>query len=378
MNSWGVGLLGATALVLTGCAPDSGAVPGWLSGEDWNLESVEALAPNEDPYFSALQEGYIRLAKAELAEFDWDDGAAFIAKARAAATAEVAQPPQSVTNDNLRGALLARARADTARQDTPPFDPADTGFDDKFIEDIEAAAKELSAYVASEGSMLRAARQIAEAQVHYDCWYHEASEGHQASEIEFCQESYNLMIILIRDLANLPDDMVVVLPEDEGEIGGIELTQGAKSLTLDKAFSAAGTGEKLGDVAATETEIKEAFAAALASQPPAPKLFEIFFDLGKTSISDQGFEQILLAVEDVKARQAAEVLVTGYADASGDSGYNFALSRTRAARVQEAIFKELREGEVPPFSVEAKGEKDLAIETPKSESSNRRVLVLVR
>jgi outer membrane protein OmpA-like peptidoglycan-associated protein len=379
MNAWGWGTLAAAALVLTGCAPTTGGVQGWLTGDAWDLERVEALPMNPDPYFAALQQGYLGLAKAELDEFDWDDSALFLSKARAAALAEVALPDASVTNTLIRDALTARARSDAAAAATPPTDPASVGVDDN--EAITAATQELAAYVQSEGPMLRASRQIAEAQVHYECWLHEVSEGKntptQVEQIELCRESYTLMITLIRDLANLPDDMVVVLPED-GEIGGVELTQGATSLTLEKAFAAAGTGEKLGGVAATENEIKEAFAGALASRPPPPTLFEIFFEVGRTKITDEGFEQILKAVEDVKSRAAAEVLVTGYADAPGDGGYNLALSRTRAARVQEAIFKELRAGEVPPFSVEAKGEKDLAIETPKSERSNRRVLVLVR
>ncbi|MEO1494068.1 MAG: OmpA family protein [Pseudomonadota bacterium] len=381
MNGWGAGALGVAALVLTGCTPTGGTVSDWLTGEQWSLERVEALPPNADPYFAALQEGYVRLAKDELAEFDWDDGAKFLAKARAAAMTAVELPPASVTNELVRDALLARARSDAARAATPPTAPAETGVGEPFAADLDAAAKELSAYVQSEGPMLRAARQIGEVQIHYECWLHEASEGDgtadQAAEIDLCKESYMLMIVLIRDLANLPEDMVVVLPED-GDIGGVELKQGATTLTLEKAFAAAGTGEKLGDVAATEREIQEAFAAALASRPPPPKLFEVFFDIGRTRITDDGFEQILLAVEDVKSRAAAEVLVTGFADAPGDGSYNLALSRTRAARVREAIFKELREGEVPPFSVEAKGEKELAIETPKSERANRRVLILVR
>lgn len=293
--------------------------------------------------------GYLALAREELAEFDWLDGAAFTRKSRLAASGTKVEP------------------------DNP--DAASVG-----DEDAEALAKgfaQIMNFRASEGSMLRAGQQIGEAQVLYDCWLQEAEEGHQTAEIEDCREKFQLMIILVRDLAGLPKNMAVVLPED-GEIGGIEVRQGDRTIDLDRAFAAAGTGKTIGDVPVTEQEIREAFADALAAQPPPPVEFVLTFAFNDTEISDQAFEAILTAAEEARSRAAAEVIVTGYADAPGETGANLAVSRARAEAVRKAVFFELRDAEKVIISVDAKGERDLLIATPNPQLENRRVVILVR
>lgn len=344
--------VGFFALGLAACTPaeDRGStVSEWLTGERWDIDRVAALPMNEDPYLGALQEGYLRLARAELAEQDWSDGAFFVRKARLAAQGSTVKP------DNP----ASRSIGDDDR----------TGLDKGF--------QQVTGYLASDGAMLRAGRQIGEAQVHLDCWSQEAEEGHQSTDIETCREQFGLMIILIRDLSALPKNMAVVLPED-GEIGGIEVSQGDKTVTLDRPFAAAGTGKKLGDVPVTESEIRDAFAGALAAQPKPPVEFVLTFAFNETRISDTAFEQILAAAEEARSRAAAEVVITGFADALGDAATNLAISRTRAERVRKAVFFELRDAEKVSITTEAKGERDLAVSARGQEEQNRRVVILVR
>ncbi|MEM1161891.1 MAG: OmpA family protein [Pseudomonadota bacterium] len=305
----------------------------------------------DSPFLAALQEGYVDLAERELAEFDWSSGARF------------------------------RSRALAAAQGTAPlpFDPSEQDIPERAIAGLIEAYVELTGYLGSEGAMLRAGRQIGEAQVQYDCWVQEAEEGHQTEDIDACREAYQLMIILIRDLAALPDNMAVVLPEEPGnEVGGIELAQGGKTITLDSAFAAAGVGEDFGDLPVTESEIRDAFAGALAAQPKPPKEFQLNFPFNGTRISDEAFEAILAAAEEARSRDAAEVIVTGYADLVGNAADSLAISRTRAERVRQAIFWELRDKENVTFATDAKGERDPVEDTARKSEANRRVVVLVR
>jgi outer membrane protein OmpA-like peptidoglycan-associated protein len=179
--------------------------------------------------------------------------------------------------------------------------------------------------------------------------------------------------------------MAVVLPEESGgDPGGIELSQGDKTVALDRPFAAAGTGEKLGDVPVEEGEIREAFADALAAQPKPPVEFTFTFDFNSTRISDEGYLLIAQAAEEALSRAAAEVIVTGYADAPGTGGANLALSRSRAVVVRREVLRELGVRERAPesknvsMSVTAKGERDLAVETAGLKRENRRVVILVR
>ena len=324
---------------------------GFLSGDAWDVESAENLPVPEDTYLAALRDGYLAEAKVEKAEFDWQDAAEFRARA-------------------VRAAMGERFG---------PLDPKTRNLSEEFQADLAAAFLEMTAYVNSEGAMLRAPRQVGEAQVKFDCWLQEAEEGHQADDIAACRSAYEGLILLVRDLANLPDNMAVVLPEEEGgEIGGIELQQGGKKISLDRAFAAAGVGEKFGDLPVAEGEIRDAFADALAARPKPPKEFVLTFAFDSARISDEAFEQILLAADEARSRPAAEVIVTGFADAVGTPADNLAISRQRANVTAKAIFNELRDEESVTFIRGGKGERDLAVKTSRAEMANRRVVILVR
>lgn len=341
--------------LLSACARAPFSAPGDLVGTKWDVGALADLPLNEDPYLGGLQEGYTALAVKERDLFDWVDAAEYAARARAAASGRAPEPLEAAAFGigGEAGTTLAEAR------------------------------QELLGYIASEGAMLRAGRQIADAQVKYDCWVEESEEGLE-DPITECRDAYALLIILARDLGALPEDMAVVLPEKDGQIGGIEISQGDKTVALDRAFAAAGTGKKLGDVPVTEGEIRDAFAGALGAQPPPPVEFTVNFDFNSSRIDDDGYLEIAKAAEEALGRAAAEVLVTGYADAPGDTSANLALSRSRAARVRQEISRELgaRIADSPGAKVEvvttAKGEQGLIVKTSAAERSNRRVVILVR
>jgi outer membrane protein OmpA-like peptidoglycan-associated protein len=342
-----VALLLASAATqgLAGCEGAGDPLPiGWGTGAAWDVEAVAVLAPAGDPYADALQRGYVDLARIELADYDWRAGAEFTARAKAAAEG---RPPEP--------------------RSAPP------------VEDMAEALEPLLGYLAAPGPRLRAGRQIGEAQVSWDCWVEEAREfeTQDRTKLESCRERYTALIELIRDLAQLPGDIAVVLP-GEGMAGGIELRQGGRAIALNRPWAAAATGTELADLPVAESEIQDAFGAALAARPKPPTKYEITFDFNSTRITDAAFEDVLRAATDVRSRAAAEVIITGHADAPGSSGANLAISRRRAEAVRQAVLNELRREESPVFSVVARGEGDTAVETPAVERRNRRVVVLVR
>ena len=332
-----------------GCTEGGLSTPGDFTGTKWDIDAVAALPPNEDPFLSGLQDGYVRFAKAELAEFDWIDGAEFTARARAAA--------EGVTVE--------------------PFDVAERVKDGPELEALTMAQKELTGWLASTGARLRAGRQIGEAQTRFDCWVQEAQEGHQSPDIDTCREEYQLMIILVRDLGALPENMAVILPGKDGPGAGIELAQGERTVALDQPFAAAGTGETLGDVPVEEGEIRDAFAGALSAQPKPPVKFTLTFESGSTRISREAFDIIALATEEAFSRKAPDIIITGFADSVGPTGVNLALSRSRAGVVRREVIRELG-GSVPDkFTVKAKAKGETGAGLG-SDAVSRRVEILVR
>ena len=344
----GVALAAAAAAVtvLAGCEEIGDTTPpGWQSGAAWDVDSAAALPAPADPFAAALQDGYLRLARTELADYDWANGAVFIARARAAAAGEPPAPRE------------------------PPQ-----------VAGMVEAQEPLVAYLHTPGAMLRAGRQIGEAQVSWDCWAGEAAEelGRQdLAKLEACRARFDELLPMIAEAARLPGDMVVVLPE-EGEVGGIVVTQGGSSVTLDTSWAAAGTGGSLETLPVAEGEMREAFGAALGARPKPAVSYEVLFDFGSSRITDEEYQRIMQVAAEVRSRQAAEVLVTGHADAPGGTAGNLAVSRARAGAVRAAVLDELRRGEAPVFSVTARGEHELAVNTPRVERQNRRVVVTVR
>ncbi len=326
-------------------------LPGWLTGDAWDVEKVAALPPSSDPYLAALQVGYVALARNEIEEGDWMDGAFFLDRARSAA----------------------------ADEDVPPIDLEERSLPDPAFKELETARAELTALRLASGPRKRAGRQIGEAQIEFDCWVQEAEEDHQFDQIDSCREKYLALFQLARDVGSLPDNLAVVLPDEEGgEIGGIVIAGSSGSVTLDQPFSAAATSGEVGDVPVDEGEIRDAFAGALAARPAPPVQYSMVFEFGIAEVNDDAFDVILDIVDEARKRPAVEVLVTGFADAPGSNQSNLALSRRRAENVRRVIEIELRETERADYFVRAKGEADLLIETLAPEERNRRVVVVVR
>jgi outer membrane protein OmpA-like peptidoglycan-associated protein len=118
-----------------------------------------------------------------------------------------------------------------------------------------------------------------------------------------------------------------------------------------------------------------------APAPPAPppamaKVFIVFFDWDKDTITPEGLAIIQQAAEAYKAGGSVTIQVTGYTDRSGSAGYNQRLSERRANNVAKAL---VRMG-VPQtaMSVSGRGENDNRVPTADGvrEPQNRRVEIV--
>ena len=115
-------------------------------------------------------------------------------------------------------------------------------------------------------------------------------------------------------------------------------------------------------------------AAAPAPPPsPAPKVFIVFFDWDKATITPQGQQIIEQAATAYKSGAPVQIQVTGYTDRSGSAAYNQRLSERRANNVAQA----LTALGVPraQMAVSGRGENDNRVPTANGvrEPQNRRV-----
>jgi outer membrane protein OmpA-like peptidoglycan-associated protein len=107
--------------------------------------------------------------------------------------------------------------------------------------------------------------------------------------------------------------------------------------------------------------------------PPAPRVFIVFFDWDKATITSDGMAIIQQAAATYRSGGAVQIQVTGYTDRSGSPSYNQRLSERRANAVANALSQQ----GVPrnQMAVSGHGENDNRVPTADGvrEPQNRRV-----
>jgi outer membrane protein OmpA-like peptidoglycan-associated protein len=118
--------------------------------------------------------------------------------------------------------------------------------------------------------------------------------------------------------------------------------------------------------------------AAMPAPPPPPsrKVFLVFFDWDRDTITPQGAQIIQQAAEAYRSGAHVQLQITGYTDRSGSVSYNQRLSERRANNVANTM---ARDG-VPrnQMNVSGRGENDNRVPTANGvrEPQNRRVEIL--
>ncbi len=115
--------------------------------------------------------------------------------------------------------------------------------------------------------------------------------------------------------------------------------------------------------------------------PPAPppitrKVFLVFFDWDRATITPEGMQIIQQAAAAFRAGAPVTIQVTGYTDRSGSAGYNQRLSERRANNVANAL---ARLGVArQEMAVSGRGENDNRVPTADGvrEPQNRRVEIV--
>lgn len=177
-------------------------------------------------------------------------------------------------------------------------------------------------------------------------------------------------------------DLIVLLPDPEdGHVGSATVTSPGGAVELKDARTATrvATGQApAAPIAITDAEIQQRFGEAMASPPPAPRQFLLYFEAGGDSLTSESQALMRQIVEFVRNRPAPDVTVIGHTDTTGDAASNFDLGMRRATLIRDLLVKDgLDSAQV---ELASHGEADLLVSTPDNtpEPRNRRVEVTVR
>jgi outer membrane protein OmpA-like peptidoglycan-associated protein len=176
-------------------------------------------------------------------------------------------------------------------------------------------------------------------------------------------------------------DLIVVLPDSDGHIGGVVVESGGNKTVLDKAYAAAnpGTGAP---VEISGWEVERIFANALEARPIPPKSYTLYFVAGSDELVPESRTALDTMLAELSERKAVEVVITGHTDTLGAADKNDRLSLERAKAVEKQLQTSLAAHGVQSDSITTvgRGERALLVKTPDQvgEPRNRRVEITVR
>lgn len=173
---------------------------------------------------------------------------------------------------------------------------------------------------------------------------------------------------------------VVLLAEDDGSLGQVQVTTQQGATVLQSNQEAVSLGKEVGETfAVSEQRIKEDFGPAMAASPQKPSSYYLYFEGGTATLTPESKADVPNIIEEiVRRRPAVDISIIGHTDTVGDDQLNAKLSLERAQSVAALFLAAMPD--VSKVKVDSHGEKNLLIPTPDNtdEAKNRRVEVTVR
>ncbi len=180
-------------------------------------------------------------------------------------------------------------------------------------------------------------------------------------------------------------DLIVLLPDPDGKVGTLRVTNQNGSQVLNKPGLATvieGTTRPPDTPYLVDgNEIVGVFGPALSAQPdPAGRFvsFIFYFKTNTTRLTRESKDRMPEVVRAIETRRPEEIYVVGHTDRVGPEAYNMELSSKRAHCVRDLLAS--RGIPSGAFIVSFRGESMPQIETEDevAEPLNRRVEVFVR
>jgi outer membrane protein OmpA-like peptidoglycan-associated protein len=173
---------------------------------------------------------------------------------------------------------------------------------------------------------------------------------------------------------------VVLLPDDQGRVGKLNVgNQGGETL-LDSAYATADAsgGGKAERGSTTPAQVRQEFGTVLDALPPAPVSYMLFFNSDSDDLTTQSLALAPVILAEISKRPAAEVVVIGHTDTQGTDDYNDKLSLERARAVEQKLVA--LGFDAAHISVEGRGKRELMVRTGDNvaDAHNRRAEILVR
>lgn len=150
-----------------------------------------------------------------------------------------------------------------------------------------------------------------------------------------------IFALLLTACGHLPQNLVVLIPDEDGATGRAFISNAGKMAELDNPFTLVETrpGQPPGMVVmATKEQIDTEFASVLNGTPRAPIIFRVFFGNAQSDLDAPARAALDTTIAAAKASSYVNISVVGNTDAIGNSaGENLPLSQRRAESARDAL-----------------------------------------
>jgi outer membrane protein OmpA-like peptidoglycan-associated protein len=175
--------------------------------------------------------------------------------------------------------------------------------------------------------------------------------------------------------------LIVLLPEADGSLGSVSVTNAAG--TVDLAAARDATRVVAGQAPAApapmaEAEVQRIFGGVLSALPRAPRHFILFFQFDSDTLTAESQRLLADILQAITQYPAPEVIAVGHTDTVGNATSNYELGLRRATIIRNQL---VAVGLDPALiEVTSHGEADPLVRTADDtpEQRNRRVEIEVK
>ncbi len=176
-------------------------------------------------------------------------------------------------------------------------------------------------------------------------------------------------------------DLFILLPDQNGKVGEITISNKAGATTLSRANESAQVTRnhipaRTGIL--SDRDIQEDFHDTLQAVPGTANQYILFFSSGTTKLTKESQQQLPFILNKIRERLPCEISIIGHTDTKASGEYNLSLALKRAVHVKNRLLSIGAPRKL--LEVSSHGENDPMILTGDdvAEPKNRRVEIFIR
>ena len=190
-----------------------------------------------------------------------------------------------------------------------------------------------------------------------------------------------LVMLLMFAACSPQKNMFVLLPDQDGNVGSIEVTNDKGSSVVDKpgeCVTVAGSSKPQAAPAMNMEQIRATFGEALAAEPLQPLSFLLYFKTDSFKLTNGSAALLPPIVDAINKTQSRDISVIGHTDRVASKEYNLTLSAKRAQTVRDLLVEKGVDASIIQVSFHGEGNPLVPTADNVKEPRNRRVEVIVR